>query len=129
MGRPLSTFLPGSPQQGLQRGAVCSVACTAVLCLPQVFSGLGVEGAVQEVRRRGWSPLMAEEGAPESAQWSLVVKASREADRCQHHQSPSILLHSLPACGNSVLRDSKLHLGSAWFRHVLTSVSASFCRL
>ena len=56
MGRPLSTFLPGSPQQGLQRGAVCSVACTAVLCLPQVFSGLGVEGAVQEVRRRGWSP-------------------------------------------------------------------------
>lgn len=72
---------------------------------------------------------MAEEGAPESAQWSLVAKASREADRCQHHQSPSILLHSLPVCGNSILRDSKLHLGSAWFRHVLTSVSASFCRL
>lgn len=36
---------------------------------------------MQEVRGRGWNPLMAKECAPESAQWSLVPKVRREAGR------------------------------------------------
>ena len=73
--------LEATSRASREKGCVCSAVCTIVLlCLP--VPGLFWSGeGVQKVRRRGWSPLMAEECTPESAQWSLVAKARREADK------------------------------------------------
>ena len=79
--------LEATSRASREKGCVCSDVCTIVLlCLPVpglLWTGSG-EG-VQEVRRRGWRPLIAEECAPEPARWSLVAKTRREADLRQHH--------------------------------------------
>ena len=79
-----STFSPGSHQQGLPREGLCLLCCLyrcpPVPACPRSSLEWRWSG-VQEVRGRGWNPLMAKECAPVSAQWSLVPRVRREAGR------------------------------------------------
>lgn len=81
---------------------------------------------MQEVRGRGWNPLMAKECAPESAQWSLVPKVRRDEHVIR---SPCELPTPAHLMGSPSSGIPEFHLGLALFRQVLTSVLPQFCRL